>query len=81
MKSQEQIRAGLNEAMASVRAYRGTETYLAMVRLLDAIDDVHCESLTVASAADVPKIQGAVSQARALRHALISESLNASPVG
>lgn len=81
MKSSEHIRANLVETLTTARAHRGTETYLAMIRLLDAIDDMHCESLTVASAVEVPKIQGAVSQTRALRNALVNDHPNASPIG
>ena len=81
MKSTQEINADLNEALATARAYRGAELYLAFVKLLDAVDAQHRETLLNAQLDRVHHIQGAASQVRALRYALVNTGPHVSPVG
>jgi hypothetical protein len=80
MKPPEVIRAELIETLATARAYKSSDAYAAIVKLLDAIDEVHRESLLTASIDGVARIQGAAAQVRQLRNALVSDSIHASPV-
>ncbi|MET3134962.1 hypothetical protein AAKU55_005265 [Oxalobacteraceae bacterium GrIS 1.11] len=81
MKTTQEINADLNDALAAARAYRGADLYLAFVKLLDAVDAQHRESLLTAKMDRVQYLQGAASQIRALRHALVHTGAHVSPIG
>lgn len=81
MKTAEQVRDELNEAFATVRAYRSSELYLAFIKLMDAIDEVHRDSLLNANPDRIQRIQGAANQVRQLRRSLVGTGQHDSPVG
>lgn len=75
------LKEDLNEAVATVKAYRGTPLYHAFITLLDAIDETHREELVTAQLDRVQHVQGAAAQTRALRRALVAAGPNISPIG
>lgn len=77
MKTSEQIRIEQVEALANVKVYRSDALYLAFIRLLDAMDEEHRDSLLFAPLDDVQRIQGAADQVRKLRTALVERSNHA----
>jgi hypothetical protein len=81
MRTRSQLNAATTEALAEVQAYRGSPLFMAFLALLETVDDHHLETLVDARPDDVPKVQGALSQVRALRKALMASSVNHSPIG
>jgi hypothetical protein len=81
MKDRAQLNVETTEALAHVQGYRGTGLYLALIALLDSVDEQQRETLVGAKPEDVPKVQGAISQVRALRRAMLATGLNNSPIG
>jgi hypothetical protein len=80
MRSRTQLNTATNEALAEVQAYRGSSLYAALIQLLDVVGAQHLENLADASVDAVPKMQGALSQVRQLRKALMGDA-NTSPIG
>jgi hypothetical protein len=80
MQTRSQLNAATVEALGEVQSYRGAALYAGFVKLLDTIDAQHLESLADAKVEDVPKLQGALSQVRALRKAMMGD-INVSPIG
>lgn len=80
MRTRVQLNAATVEALAEVQSYRGNSLYAALVKLLDTIGEQHLETLAEADVDAVPKVQGALSQVRALRKALLGDR-NVSPIG
>lgn len=81
MADQTLLNAAAVEALATVQAYRGTDLYVALIKLLDSIAAQHFETLASAPVDVVPRTQGALSQVRKLRQAMLSTSQRASPFG
>lgn len=81
MTSRAQLNAATTEALAEVQAYRGAPLYLAFLNLLASVEAQHFETLADAKPDEVQRVQGALSQARALHKALVATSANHSPIG
>ncbi|MBB5610538.1 MULTISPECIES: hypothetical protein [unclassified Janthinobacterium] len=81
MADQTQLNAAAVDALVTVRAYRGTDLYMAMIKLLDSIAALHLETLASAPVDVVPRTQGALSQVRKLRQAMVSTNQHDSPIG
>ena len=81
MADQNKLNSAAVEALVTVQAYRGTDLFVAMIKLLDCVAAQHLETLASASVDVVPKTQGALSQVRKLRQAMLSTGQHTSPIG